>query len=244
MSSDDTKAKESKRKSLRYAVSDDCRLKASIKVRSADEGTAAKDWPGMIVDLSSEGAHIQISLGAVAYLGDSCVLTLSHSGLKTELRGSLAHYVCSTRYSVCGVRFDFSFAGSDKTYQPFFRAITASGGLVAGPAGTQSVGRHLEEYRGPDHARLQVWRDKPDGAIQAFDYAIARYGVALATVGTDMFKNKEHVRFRGLAAGGGDTGVALNRNQELDARWEFSLAGSNLPKTLAPDIRRLLRLVS
>ena len=28
------------------------------------------------------------------------------------------------------------------------------------------------------------------------------------------------------------------------ARWEFSLAASNLPKAIAPDIRRLLRLVS
>ena len=28
------------------------------------------------------------------------------------------------------------------------------------------------------------------------------------------------------------------------ARWEFSIAASNLPKAIAPDIRRLLRLVS
>jgi hypothetical protein len=39
-------------------------------------------------------------------------------------------------------------------------------------------------------------------------------------------------------------GMALSRAQEADARWEFSLAASNLPKTLEPDIRRLLRLVS
>ena len=135
MSSDDNKSKESQRKSVRYTLSDDCRLKASIKVRSADPATAAKDWPGMVVDMSAEGAHIQISLGAVAYLGDSCVLTLSHSGLKTELRGSLAHYVCSSRYSVCGVRFDFSFAGADKTYQTFFKAIVASSALT----GTVSI---------------------------------------------------------------------------------------------------------
>ena len=32
--------------------------------------------------------------------------------------------------------------------------------------------------------------------------------------------------------------------QEAEARWEFSLAASNLPAAIAPDIRRLLRLCS
>ena len=240
MSSDDAKTKESKRKNVRYAVSDDCRLKASIKLRSADTATANKEWPGMVVDLSADGAHIQISLGAVAYIGDSCVLTLSHSGLKTEVRGSLAHYVCSSRYSVCGVRFDFSFSGADKAYQPFFKAITASSALAAGPAGSESAGRHREEYKGPEHAKLVVWRTEAGGGatILGFEYTMERFIAVLATVAEDMFKNKEQVRFKAT------DGSSLSKTQELDARWEFSLAASNLPKTIAPDIRRLLRLVS
>ena len=244
MSSNDAKGNASKRKQVRYAVSDDCRLKASIKLRSADQATANKEWPGTVVDMSAEGAHIQISLGAVAYLGDSCVLTLSHSGIKTEVRGSLAHYVCSARNSVCGVRFDFSYAGSDKAYQPFFKVIVASGTLAAGQAGTESAGRHREEFRGPGSAKLVVWRDKPEGTLTGFDFTMARYGATLATAGADMFKNKEQVRFKAVAVDGSDAGIALARNQELDARWEFSLAASNLPKTIAADIRRLLRLVS
>ena len=237
-----TKTKESQRKQVRYAVSDDCRLHASIKVRSSDEGTANKEWTGTLVDMSSGGAHIQIGLGAVAYVGDSCVLTLAHGGMTTEMRGTLAHYICSARHSVCGVRFDFSYGGADKAYQRIFRAIVASGGLIAGPAGTESPGRHQEEYRGPDHAKLVVWRDKPDGTLTGFDYTMARYGAALATVGTDMFKNKEQVHFK--AAAGGDTGMDLSKAQDWEARAEFSIAASNLPEAIAPDIRRLLRLVS
>jgi hypothetical protein len=72
--------RESKRKQVRYGVSDDCRIRASIKVRSADAATASKDWTGTLVDMSSGGAHIQISLGAVAYTGDTCVLTLAPRG--------------------------------------------------------------------------------------------------------------------------------------------------------------------
>jgi len=242
MSSGDTKTKVSQRKQVRYAVSDDCRLRATIKVRSSDEATANREWPGTLVDMSSGGAHIQISLGAVAYIGNSCVLTLAHLGMKTEIRGNLAHYVCSARYSVCGVRFDFSYGGDDKAYQRIFKVIVASAGLTPGPAGTESPGRHQEEYRGPDHAKLVVWRDRPGGTLTGFDYTMARHSAALATVGADMFKNKEQVRFK--AVEGGDTGMALSRAQDGEARWEFSLAASNLPQAIAPDIRRLLRLVS
>lgn len=241
MSTDEIKTKESQRKEVRYAVSDDCRVRASIRLRSSDESSANKEWPGTLVDLSAKGAHIQISLGAVAYINNSCVLTLSHSGIKTELRGILAHYVCSARHSVCGVLFDSSYSGADKTYQPFFKAIVASAALTAGQAGTESPGRHREEYRGPGHAKLVVWRDKLGGTLTGFDYTMARFDASLTGAGADMFKNKEQVRFK---AAEGSEGIGLSRAQEVEARWEFSLAASNLPKAIAPDIRRLLRLVS
>lgn len=242
MSSADPKPRVSRRKQPRYAVSDDCRLRASILLRSSDPATANKEWPGTLVNLSPAGAHIQISLGAVAYTGDSCVLKLAHGGLKVELRGNLIHYVCSARYSVCGMKFDESFGGPDKTYDLFLQTVAASSELVAGAAGNESAGRHREEYTGPDGAKLVVWRDEAGAGatILGFEYRIARYTAFLKEAGPDMFKNKENVRFK--RATGPDT--PLEKPQEVDARWEFSLAASNLPKTIAPDIRRLLRLVS
>lgn len=244
MSSNDAKTKESQRKHVRYELSDDCRLRASIMVRSSDPASANKDWPGTLVDMSSEGAHIQISLGAVAYKGDSCVLTLTHGGVKLQLRGSLAHYVCSARHSVCGVKFDF-YSGPDKAYLHFFKAIVASSMLKGGSAGSDAPGRYREEYSGPGHVKLEVWRDdKPERALVGFDYIMARYAAALATAGADMFKNKAEVVFRAAPMDNGAPGLPLTKAQEAEARWEFSLAASNLPKTIAPDIRRLLRLVS
>ncbi|MDI1249125.1 MAG: PilZ domain-containing protein [Lacunisphaera sp.] len=240
MGQNDAKTKDSKRKHVRYDVSDDCRLRASITIRSSDSATASKDWPGTLVDMSAGGAHIRISLGAVAYIGDSCTLHLSHQGVKTELRGVLAHYVCSARHSVCGVKFDDFSTGWDKSYQPFFKAIIASTTLKGGPAGSDAPGRYREEYSGPGHAKLVVWRDgSPERALLGFEYTMVRYTAVLETVGADMFKNKEKVSFK--AAEGG---MALSRAQEADARWEFSIAASNLPKALEADIRRLLRLVS
>lgn len=244
MGSNDAKTKESQRKHVRYELSDDCRLRASIMIRSSDPASASKDWPGTLVDMSSEGAHIQISLGAVAYKGDSCTLTLSHGGVKLQLRGVLAHYVCSSRNSVCGVKFDF-YSGPDKAYLHFFKAIVASSTLKGGSAGSDAPGRYREEYSGPGHVKLQVWRDdKPERALVGFDYIMTRYAAALATVGADMFKNKGEVVFRAAPMDNGAPGLPLTQAQQAEARWEFSLAASNLPKTIAPDIRRLLRLVS
>lgn len=245
MDVNDTKTNESKRKHVRYEVSDDCRLRGSIRIKSSDQATANKDWSGTLVDMSAGGAHIQISLGAVAYNGDACVLTLAHAGVKMELRGILAHYVCSARNSVCGVKFDSFSTGWDKGYQPYFKAIVASSTLKGGAAGSDVPGRYREEYRGPGHTKLEVWRDnKPERALIGFDYTMARYAAALMTVGPDMFQNKSAVGFRAAPTESGAPGGPLTKAQEAEARWEFSLAASNLPKAMAPDIRRLLRLVS
>lgn len=245
MGAEEAKAGISKRKHVRYEVSDDCRLRASIMIRSSDAGSAGKDWPGTLVDMSAGGAHIQISMAAVAYIGDSCVLTLTHGGVKTQIRGMLAHYVCSARYSVCGVKFDFHTPGADATYLPYFKAIVASSTLKGGPTDSDMPGRYKEEYRGPGHTKLVVWRDnKPERTLVGFDYIMARYAAALAMAGPDMFKNKSEVGFRPAPTDKGGTGAPLVSSQEAEARWEFSLAASNLPKTIPPDIRKFLRLVS
>ena len=59
-----------------------------------------------------------------------------------------------------------------------------------------------------------------------------------------MFKNKGEVVLRAAPMDNGAPGLPLTKAQEAEARWEFSIAASNLPKAIAPDIRRLLRLVS
>jgi hypothetical protein len=245
MGLNDAKTKESQRKQTRYAVSEDCRLKGSIRIRSSDTASANKDWSGTMVDMSSGGAHIQISLGAVAFIGDSCVLKLSHGTAKLEMRGSLAHYICSSRLSVCGVKFDTFSEGWDKAYQPFLKAIVASSTLKGGPVDSDVPTQYREEYLGPGNTKLVVLRDnKPERALVGFDYTMARYAAALTGAGPDMFKNKQAVGFRVAPTESGGPGGPLLAAQEAEARWEFSLAASNLPATIAPDIRRFLRLVS
>lgn len=245
MGSYDAKSGESKRKQVRYAVSDDCRVKAAIMIRSSDAGTAAKDWPGTLVDVSSGGAHIQISMGAVAFSGDSCQLKLSLGNQKVELWGKLAHYVCSARYSMCGVKFDAPPEKLDRAYQSMYRAIMASSTLKGGTTDSDMPGRYREEYTGPGHAKLVVYRDnRPERAVVGFDYTMARYAAKLATAGANMFENKQQVTFRAAPNDSGALGAPVSGTQAEEAKWEFNLAGSNLPATIPADVRKFLRLLS
>jgi hypothetical protein len=143
------------------------------------------------------------------------------------------------------VKFDAYSEGWDRAYQLFFKAVVASTTLKGGPTDSDSPERYREEYLGPGHTKLVVWRDnKPERALVGFDYTMARFTAALAAAGADMFKNKAEVGFRAAPTAGGAPGGLLSKAQEAEARWEFSLAASNLPKAIAPDIRRFLRLVS
>lgn len=245
MAAKDEKTGESQRKQTRYAVSDDCRIRAAISIQSSEPGAVHKDWPGMLVDLSPGGCHVQISIGAVAYNGDSCVVKLSHGTMKTEVRGILAHYVCSARYSVCGVRFN-SYAGeSDKVLQAFLKAIIASATLKGGPTDSDIAGQYKEEYRGAGHTKLVAYRNnKPERGVVAFDFIMGRFGASLTAADADMFKNKAAVTFKAAPTDKGGAGGPLAESQIAEARWEFSIAASNLPKVVEPGIRKFLRLVS
>lgn len=242
MGSNDSQTGESKRKQTRYAISEDCRIRASIRIKSSDEASANKDWPGTLVDMSASGAHIQISMAAVAYKGDSCVLKLAHGTVKIEMRATLAHYICSARYSVCGVKFDYTSADE---LQPLLKAIIASSPLKGGATDSDRPGHYREEYKGPGFTKLVVYRDnKPERTVVAFDYVMGRYRAELTGAGADMMENKKQVRFRAAPTERGEPAAALTAGQEAEARWEFSVAASNLPKTLPPELRRFLKLVS
>jgi len=241
MSFSEAKPRENRRRRPRYAVSDNCRLRAALTLWSESAGGSAgakKDWSGTLVDLSATGAHIQISLAAVAYPGNNCVLKLGSGAVKIEIPGFIAHYVCAARYSVCGVSFDFAYPGVEKAYQRIFEVIVASAMLTAGPAGADAAGRHREAYDGANSARLLVWRDRIGGAVTGFDFTMSRYSAVLPEVEGDTARIKESVRFKPTSSTGGDTPSFLSRTQEADARWEFAIAASNLPAAVPADLRK------
>ena len=99
------------------------------------------------------------------------------------------------------------------------------------------AGRYKEEFTGPGHAKLVVWRDnKPERAIVGFDYTMARYSAAIATAGADMFKNKGEVGFR-AAEGGMGVGNTLScwppRIDEARCAYSRAREGANGKRAIA-----------
>ena len=124
--------------------------------------------------------------------------------------------------------------------QPISLDVLEEKYLKPGETGTEPE-RYREEYNGPGHVKLTVWRNnRPERAIVEFNYAMGRYCASLNAAGPDMIKNKERVVFRAIDG----NAAPLTTEQVADARWEFNLAGSNLPATIPPDIRRFLRMMS
>jgi hypothetical protein len=73
---------------------------------------------------------------------------------------------------------------------------------------------------------------------------MGRYAAALTAAGADLMESKKLVTFRSAPNDSGARGAPVSGSQEAEARWEFSVAASNLTTVIPPDIRKFLRLVS
>lgn len=227
----------SRRKKPRYAVSPDFRLNAVLALCGEGTGSSSgvwKDWPATLVDLSASGAHVQINLAALAYPDNPCRLKLSKGAFKLEVPGIVAHYVCSARYSVCGLKFDFSYGGAEKAYRRVFDPVMVSASLVAGESGTDGSGRILESYPGKEIGKLTVWRDQTDKTLVGFDFELGRFRVDATNLGGDATSVRSAMRFKQAS------GESLTTAEEAEAKLTFSVAASNLPKAVPADVRKFL----
>jgi len=226
-----------RRKKTRFAVSPDFRMKVMLAL--SGEGGTWKDWSGTLVDLSATGAHVVVSLAAVAFPENPCKVKLSFGTFKLDIPGTVAHYVCDARYSTCGVQFDFSNASVEKMYGRVLEPVIASATLAPAGSKADESGRYREEYRGHGQARLVVWREKEGAPISGFEYQLGRYVAELAKTSGEPAALKAALKFKpGASTGTSSPLDFLSHNQEQDARWQFSLAASNLPKILPAEERK------
>ncbi len=235
-----------RRKKARYAISPSFPLKVVLALSGEagqDSGRSWKDWPGTLVDLSASGAHIQVNLAAVAFPDSHCRIRLSLGTFKLELPGTIAHFVCSSRYGVCGVHFDFPDPGIEKAYLRVLEPVIIGASLAPVEATPGYSRRHKEEYGGKISSLLTVWRETPGSEVSGFDFRMNRYGVEWERVPGGDAGARLALRFKLSSAektAGGEPPVPLAETQEAEARWLFRLAASNLSPSVAADVRKLL----
>jgi hypothetical protein len=232
-----------RRKKPRYAISPNIRLKAVLALfgESAQaSGGAWKDWPGTLVDLSATGAHVQVNLAAVAYPENPCRLKLSLGTFKLEVPGTVAHFVCSARYTICGVNFDFSYAGVEKAYLRVLEPVMVGATLAPVEAKPDDFGRNLERFSDKNSAHLAVKRDKPGGPITGFEFQIGRHMFEAERPSDGEVGVRPTLRVK-LAPGEGES-TSLTAAQDAEARWQYNVVASNASEAVPADVRKFLLL--
>ncbi len=227
------------------------------KVSTKTNSIAWKEWPGTLIDLSSTGANVHLSLAAVAFPDDACRLKLSLGSYQLELPCTVAHFRCYSLHAVCGLLFNFPDPDTEKAYYQLLEPIMIGTSLVPVEAAPDRSGHHKEQYGGKNSALLTVWRQSAGAEVISFDFRMNDYGVRwraglteLSTYGVEKPGSNDHkdgarpvlkLKLKTLEKTTDGTQThPLNEAQDEEVRWLFCLAVSNLSAAVAADVRKFL----
>jgi hypothetical protein len=230
-----------KRKMPRYVLNDNFSFKTKLTLFQNSgakiSDSKGKDWSVTPVNLSVTGASVQLSLAAVAFQREKCLLKFSHGEYRLEIPATIAHFRCCSQYSLCGIVFNFPTPELQQSYLQLLEPLIIGNSLAPSGAAQDTPGLHLEQFVGKNTTTtLSVWRDAPEGQITGFDFRMRHYGVQWADGAAEL-----DVYGLGEAdASGQQEAVALTETQHEEVRWLFCLAVPNLAKAVPLDVRRFL----
>lgn len=222
--------------------------------RTKTKDLAWKDWTATLIDLSTTGANLHLSLAAVGFADDSCVVKLTLGGYHLEIEGTVAHFRCFTQHARCGVAFNFPDAETQKAYLQLLEPIMIGATLAPVEAKPDRTGLHKEQYTGKNSALLTVWRQAPGGEVTSFDFRMNRYGVRWRTGLVELIPYQLEEEKPAGSQGRPrpvlrlklrtpekteerPPELPLTEAQEEEVRWLFVLSISNLSACVAADLR-------
>jgi hypothetical protein len=101
-----------KRKTVRYPVGPHFPLKATVNLKGQeDSGStpgAGYDWGGRLINLSSNGAGLQLLRAATTVRGEVTELRLSLEDHELSIPCVVAHFRTYSGYSLCGLQLKFT----------------------------------------------------------------------------------------------------------------------------------------
>lgn len=172
----DTVQQREQRLSQRYAVGSGFPLKATLALPGA--AGPAREFPGVVTDLSITGANVQLPATAAAARGESCSLRLELGPHNLAIGGAVAHFRAGPPQASCGLALRFDEFNTQKAYQQLFEAVALGASLAPAPAELvrqDAPGEQKEQYRGDEEAQLTVWRRAPGGPINGFEFRMLEY---------------------------------------------------------------------
>lgn len=234
-----------KRKAQRFEVGHPFPFKTVLTLLGQDsegrttDNNSGVDWAGKLANLSASGASIQLHSAATGNRDGRCILQFTRENYTLKIPGTVAYFRSYPQYMLCGFSFNFPDFETQKAYLQLLEPVSIGAALL--PVESKKVkqdtaGQLKEQYKGPADALLSVGRQGAGNVVQSFDFRMNDYGVRW-TLGMPKV---EPYGAPGGSRGGSAPSGSLTPAQLAEVRWLFCLAVPNLPKTIPPDIRKLL----
>jgi hypothetical protein len=229
-----------RRGAARFAVSRKFPLQSVLNISGRDEhGQLLKpksgegwDWPGRLIDLSTNGARLQVPLTVLVHRDDTGRLRLDLQGHKLEVPCRIAHISDRREYALFGLELNLQAAGTHAAYRQLLDLVALGASLkLVKPSARDKSGYLLEQYAGEPGARLSVWRLRTDKTVAAFEFRLKDCFVR------GLAENDDLECFAGTDA---ETGRAVTPVQGEEIHRLYQWVVLNLSSVVPADVRAFL----
>lgn len=243
--------KRDKRRAPRYPVGDVFPVKGIVSfcARDAKGNPPPKDkevwqnWSGRLINLSDNGASIQLAASALAKRGDTCRFKLALDGKQIEMDGLIAYFRTFNQYSLCGLSFTFPDEATQKTYRQLLEMVMIGASVEPAAKGLfnkDANGTAKEVYQGKNKTRLSLWRNAASGSVSHFEFRIHEYFIRgnaqTFKLDVDTVEGVNGLPQTDPAA------AKLPAAQVAEVRQMFRWVVTNLPKAVPGHVKKFLEM--
>ena len=229
-----------RRSEARFSISPDFPLKSVLSFVARDEtgnpmsnSRAGWNWKGRLVDLSEEGARLQLGPAVPIRAAESCELILSVQDFQISVNCEVTNVTESPEGILIGLKLLFDHPETQAAYRQLIEVIALGSTLVLQSKTPQpdASGYIVETYGGPRAARLTVWRYPANGGVGAFEL-VFQDNMIRAAAG-------QQVEFLTDLDGRGSQPASTEKCMEIGRLFQWVVP--NLPASLPPEVRAFLR---
>jgi hypothetical protein len=224
----------------RYCISPRFPLKAVVNLVGRDDlghplpmKDGGRDWSCRLINISNQGARIQLPPVICAHAGDACVLKLDLEGHRLQLPGRVAHMIERRDSIVYGVTLDVIGPDQQEMFDELIELIAIGSTFKAArPAEPLDAHYLIEQYAGEPDACLDVWRYCEGRQVAAFEFRLREYRVR-GCVG------RNELEFLPVTDEAGARAVPPEQAEEIHRLFHWVVP--NLPTAVPVDVREFLQ---
>ncbi len=229
-----------RRSELRFHINADFPLRAVLSFIARDESGAPMsetrhgwNWKGRLVDISDEGARLQLGPAVKVRADEACDLKLGVQDYELAVPCRVTHLSEQPEGMVVGLQHVIEDPAVLHGYRQLIEVVALGSTLKLQSKAPQpdASGYLVEVYASTRSSRLTAWRHPADGSVGAFEFVLHDNLVRAAAGRT--------VEFMSDLGGTGSRPASAEKCLEIGRL--FSWVVPNLPAEVPADLRAFLR---